>query len=119
MEPFSDTNTLPLSIAQVDSTVYEESGPVPAPENGAAAGNSATAELSAVHEQLLAAVVTRVGEVEAAEWALDQAKSACEVQIGAALSAGVPIEDVAEAAGVCASALAQFTGEAASASQED
>lgn len=112
MEPFSDTNTLPLSIAQIDSTVYEEPGLVPAPENGA------TAELAGVHEQLLAAVITRVGEVEAAEWALDQAKSACEVQIRAALSAGVPVEKVAEAAGVCATALAQFTGEPASARQE-
>jgi hypothetical protein len=66
--------------------------------------------VAAVRERLLlAAVVTRVGEVEAAEWALDQAKASCKVQIGAALSSGVPAERVALAAGVCASALAEFT----------
>jgi hypothetical protein len=65
--------------------------------------------LSAADERLLAAVVTRVGEVESAEWALDQAKAACNTQIVAALSSGVPVERVALAAGVCASALAEFT----------
>lgn len=65
----------------------------------------APTDLSALREQLLSAVVARVGEVEAAEWALDQAKAACDVQIAAALNAGVPAEKVATAAGVCASAL--------------
>jgi hypothetical protein len=64
-----------------------------------------------VQERLLAAVVTRVGEVEAAEWALDQAKAACNEQMTAALSSGVPAERVAVAAGVCASALPELTGE--------
>lgn len=107
MESFSDTNalplsiaTLPLSIAQVDSTVYVEAALQPVLDTGAA-----TAGLSIAHEQLLAAVVTRVGEVEAAEWALDQAKAARDIQIGAALASGVPTEMVAEAAGISASAL--------------
>lgn len=104
MEPFTDTNTLPLSIAQVDSTVYVEPGVTSAP------AESTAADMLTMREQLLAAVVTRVGEVEAAEWALDQARAARDVQIGAALSAGVPAETVAAAAGVSASALAKFTG---------
>ncbi len=48
-------------------------------------------------------MISRVGEVEAAEWALDQAKAACDVQIAAALAAGVPAAEVATAAGVGAS----------------
>ncbi|MCU1533128.1 MAG: hypothetical protein JWO49_2699 [Arthrobacter sp.] len=102
MEPFTTTNTLPLSIAQVASTVYGEAEPASAP------AQTATAVLPAVHEQLLAAVVTRVGEVEAAEWALDQAKAARDVQLAAALSSGVPTDRVAAAAGVPESALAGF-----------
>ena len=58
----------------------------------------AAADLLALQETLLAAVITRVGEVEAAEWALDQAKAACDVQISAALAAGVPAEKIAAAA---------------------
>jgi hypothetical protein len=102
VEPFTDTNTLPLSIAQVDS--YAESGLASAP------AKKSSADVLALHDRLLAAVVTRVGEVEAAEWALDQAKAACQVQIAAALSSGVPAERVAGAAGICVSALAEFTG---------
>jgi hypothetical protein len=104
VELFTDTSTLPLSIAQVNSTVYVEAEHAPAPAKREAG------DLFAMHEQLLAAVVTRVGEVEAAEWALDQAKAACNEQMAAALSSGVPAEKVAVAAGVCASALAEFTG---------
>ncbi|MET3350914.1 UNVERIFIED_ORG: hypothetical protein ABID57_002613 [Arthrobacter sp. UYEF1] len=63
----------------------------------------AAADLLALHDALLAAVTTRVGEVEAAEWALDQAKAACDVQIAAALAAGVPAEKVVEVAGDLAS----------------
>lgn len=37
--------------------------------------HDAAADLLALHEALLAAVIARVGEVEAAEWALDQAKA--------------------------------------------
>jgi hypothetical protein len=104
VERFTATNTLPLSIAQVDSTAYAESGLVSAP------AKRSSAEVLALHERLLTAVVTRVGEVEAAEWALDQAKAACQVQINAALSSGVPAERVAAAAGICVSALADFIG---------
>ncbi|HET6269318.1 MAG TPA: hypothetical protein VFE00_04490 [Arthrobacter sp.] len=64
-----------------------------------------------MQERLLTAVVTRVGEVEAAEWALDQAKAACDVQIVAALSSGVPAERVAVAAGICASALTELASD--------
>jgi hypothetical protein len=105
VEAFTDTNTVPLSIAQVDSTVYTEPGLASTLANGG------TPDSFAGHERLLAAVVTRVGEVEAAEWALDQAKAACNVQIVAALSAGVPADRVALAAGICAPTLAEFTGE--------
>jgi hypothetical protein len=99
MEPLTDTNTFPLSIAQVDATVYVE------PPLASAMLEKASTDLSVLREQLLAAVIARVGEVEAAEWALDQAKAACDVQITAALAAGVPAEEVAAAAGVGASAL--------------
>jgi hypothetical protein len=104
VELFTDTSTLPLSIAQVNSTVYVEAEHAPAPAEREAG------DLFDLHEQLLAAVVTRVGEVEGAEWALDQAKAACNEQMAAALSSGVPAEKVAVAAGVCASALAEFIG---------
>lgn len=90
MEPFTDTNTLPLSIAHVDSTVQMES-------EQASAGSASPVGSAQLHEQLLAAVVTRIGEVEAAEWALDQAKAARDAQIPAALSAGVAAESVATA----------------------
>jgi hypothetical protein len=93
VEPFTNSNTPPLSIAQVDWTLYRE--PEPAPP----ASKRAAADLLALQEALLAALITRVGEVEAAEWALDQAKAACDVQIAAALAAGVPVEKVVAAAG--------------------
>lgn len=102
MEPFTDTNTLPLSIAQVSSQ----------PESAFASASAARSgtDALALHDRLLAAVLTRVGEVEAAEWALDQAKAACQVQLATALSAGVPAVRIAEAAGICASALAELVG---------
>jgi hypothetical protein len=58
---------------------------------------------------ILAAVFARAGEVEAAEWALDQAKAACDEQIIAAVSAGVPTVKIAEAAGVCATVVTDLT----------
>lgn len=97
MEPFTNSNTPPLSIAQVDWTIAGEHEPE------SPASKRAAADLLAVQEALLAAVTTRVGEVEAAEWALDQAKAACEVQIEAALAAGVPADKVMAAAGELAS----------------
>jgi hypothetical protein len=97
VEPFTDSNTPPLSIAQVDWALDEEH------EQAPPGSKKAAADLLAFHETLLAAVVTRVGEVEAAEWALDQAKAACSAQIAAALAAGLPAEEVIAAAGEQAS----------------
>ena len=97
MEPFINSNTPPLSIAQVDWALYGER------ELAALGSQSPAADLLAVQESLLAAVITRVGEVEAAEWALDQAKTACVVQIAAALAAGVSAEKLEAAAGELAS----------------
>jgi hypothetical protein len=94
MEPFTDTSALPLSIAQVEPAVLAAPELVAVPD-----GESTSTDVSMVHEQLLAAVITRVGEVEAAEWSLDQAKAACDAQIRAALASGVPADKVAEAAG--------------------
>lgn len=102
MELFTDTNTLPLSIAEISSHPESRSGSLP-PGSGV--------DVLALHDRLLAAVVTRAGEVEAAEWALDQAKAACQVQLAAALSAGVPADRIAEAAGICASALVGLVGQ--------
>ncbi|MET1152690.1 hypothetical protein [Arthrobacter sp.] len=102
MEPFTNSNTPPLSIAQVDWTLY--GGHELAPPGS----KKAAPDLFALHEALLAAVTTRVGEVEAAEWALDQAKTACDVQIAAALAAGVPAEKVLEVAGELASTPTEF-----------
>lgn len=102
MAPFSETNTPPLSIAQADWALHEE--PEPAPP----VSKKAAADLLALHETLLAAVTTRVGEVEAAEWALDQAKAACDLEIAAALAAGVPAEKVMAAAGELASTPTEF-----------
>jgi hypothetical protein len=99
MEPFAETNTLPLSIAQIDVSLYADQDPEP--EMGE---NACPDE----HEQLLVALVTRTGELEAAEWVLDQAKAAFDAQIAAALSAGVPAEKVAEAAGLPVDSLARF-----------
>lgn len=102
MDPFTDTNTLPLSIAQVSATVYAEPEPTTNP------AMNEPADLPALHEQLLAAVVTLAGELEAATWALDQTKAAYDLRIAAALSAGIPAKTVAEAAGVTEAALARF-----------
>jgi hypothetical protein len=99
-----ETNTLPLSIADVDSTVYLDLGTAPSPEAVTGAG----ARLSPAQAHMLAAVACRAGEVEAAEWALDQAQASCHEQIVAALSSGLSPEQVAEAAGVCASAIAEI-----------
>jgi hypothetical protein len=99
MEPFSDTNALPLSIAQIDVSLYAEQGPAPDLAKSAAPDQQ---------EQLIVALVTRTGELEAAEWVLDQAKAAVEAQIAAALAAGVAAERVAEAAGVPVDSLARF-----------
>jgi hypothetical protein len=102
VEPFIDSNTPPLSIAQVDWTLHGEHELAPTSSKGAAG------DLLALQETLLAAVIIRVGEVEAAEWALDQAKTACEVQIAAALAAGVPAEKLVAAAGELASTPTEF-----------
>lgn len=83
--PYTDINTLPLSIADVEPDATGE-------PDGAAAVSSV------VQDQLLAAVVTRAGEVEAAEWALDQARTARDAQIKAALEAGVPPDSIQRAA---------------------
>ncbi|QHK20657.1 hypothetical protein GU243_13985 [Pseudarthrobacter psychrotolerans] len=53
-------------------------------------------------------MTTRVGEVEAAEWALDQAKAACDLEIAAALAAGVPADKVVAVAGDLASTPTEF-----------
>lgn len=102
MEPFINSNTPPLSIAQVDWALYGER------ELAALGSPSPAADLLAIQESLLAAVMCRVGEVEAAEWALDQAKTACVVQIAAALAAGVPAEKLVAAAGELASTSIEF-----------
>lgn len=94
LEPFTSSNTPPLSIAEVDWTLGEEE-----PGLASSAAKEAAADLLAVQEGLLAAVFTRIGEVETAEWALDQAKAVGKVQIAAALAAGVPVEQVMAAAG--------------------
>ncbi|NKX49436.1 hypothetical protein HER39_02335 [Arthrobacter deserti] len=98
-----ETSTLPLSIASIDSTVYLDTGTASAP----ASGLGAPAGLSQGQTHMLAAVACRAGEGEAAEWALDQANASCEGQIVAALSAGLSYEMVAEAAGLCTSAIAE------------
>lgn len=76
-----------------DSTVHGEPG------LATPGAKSAAAELLALQGALLPAVITRVGEVEAVEWALNQAKAACDVQIAAPLAAGVSAETVAAVAG--------------------
>jgi hypothetical protein len=102
VEPFSNSNTPPLSIAQADWTLYGERELAPP------GSKKAAADLLAIHESLLAAVTTRVGEVEAAKWALDQARAACDVEIAAALAAGVPAEKVVAVAGELASTPTEF-----------
>lgn len=102
MEPFTDSNTPPLSVAQVDWALQGERRPAPPVSENAAA------DLLTMHETLLAEVTARVGEVEAAEWALDQAKAACETEIAAALAAGVPAERIVAAGGELASIPTKF-----------
>ena len=93
MEPFTNSSTPPLSIAQVDWALDGER------KLAALGSKRPDADMLAIQEALLAAVICRVGEVEAAEWALDQAKTACVVQVTAALAAGVPAEKLVAAAG--------------------
>jgi hypothetical protein len=109
VEQFAETRTLPLSIAHVDPSVYVEPGLAEAPS--AVPVVEGPSDPLALHEQLVAAVAARAGEVEAAEWALDQAKAAYNAQILAALSAGIAVEKVAAAAGVDPAALADSVGE--------
>ena len=72
-------------------------------------GAGAPSDPAPAWETVLAAVFARAGEVEAAEWALDQAKAACDEQIIAAVSAGIPAAKIAEAAGVCAAVVTEMT----------
>ncbi|WP_262107379.1 hypothetical protein [Arthrobacter sp. Marseille-P9274] len=106
MEPIAETKTLPLSIAALDAGVSLEVPPgrLPTPDED----TDAMASLSPVQKKALAAVTVRAGEVEAAEWALDQAKAACDAQITTALASGIPAETVAAAAGVCAAAVGKL-----------
>jgi hypothetical protein len=60
VEPFTNSNTPALSIAQVDWTFYGEHELAPP------GSKQAAADLLALPEALLAAVTTCVGEVEAA-----------------------------------------------------
>jgi hypothetical protein len=92
MDPFTDTTTLPLSIAQVKPDA------VGVPDGTTVHDTTAVIGSSVLHEQLLVAVVTRAGEVEAAEWALDQAKAARDAQVRAALEAGISADTVEQAA---------------------
>lgn len=105
VEDLADSSTLPLPVTPVNPILGEDPriAPVPAPE--------VTAEMSEVRDRLLAAAVTSIGEVEAAEWALDQAKAARDLQITAALASGVPVEEVAAATGLTTSAVSAFAGE--------
>jgi hypothetical protein len=104
VEDFTDTSTLPLSIPPVNPVLYED------PRLSSVRAPELTADMSEVRERLLAAVVISIGEVEAAEWALDQAKATCDLEIAAALASGVPVEKVAAATGLTASALSAFAG---------
>ncbi|WP_150110027.1 hypothetical protein [Crystallibacter crystallopoietes] len=111
----NETSTLPLSIAELDSTVYVESSPTAVPPVEEETRTFGPDGLTEGQQKALAAVTVRAGEVEAAEWTLDQAKAACNAQIAAALASGVPAETVAEAAGVCAAVVADLAREAAAA----
>jgi hypothetical protein len=106
MKPQIETPTLPLSIADVDSTVYLHPETTASPATMAAAG--APDGLSGEQMNMLAAVACRAGQVEAAQWALDQAQAVADEQIVAALSLGLPSERVAMAAGVPASQVAEI-----------
>jgi hypothetical protein len=106
MKPQIPTNTSPISIASIDSTVYRSRSVDRAPQMPAVTGLPGTP--SPAQARMLAAVVSRSGEVEAAEWALDQAKAVAGEQMIAALSAGLSTEQLAEAAGVCEYAVAEI-----------
>ncbi|WP_336716445.1 hypothetical protein [Arthrobacter sp. USHLN218] len=103
MEPIAEPKTLPLSVVALEADVSLESAPeiLPLPD----VETDAVASLSPEQKKALAAVTVRAGAVEAAEWALDQAKAACDEEIGAAVAAGIPLEIVSAAAGVCAAAV--------------
>lgn len=105
MAPVIETSGLPLAIAQIDPTVDVY---LPVAGGAAGAGTGAPSDRMSPWEMNLAAVFARAGEVESAEWALDQAKAACDEQIIAAFTAGVPAEKIAEAAGVCASVVTEL-----------
>jgi len=90
-------------MASIDSTVYLDSGPASSPP--AVGGEGTPAGLSPAQSRMWAAVVSRAGAVEAAEWALDHAMTSCDEQIVAALSSALPPEVVAKAAGMPASAI--------------
>lgn len=105
VEDLTDSSTPTLPVTPVNPIRYED------PRLASVRAPEVTAEIAEVRERLLAAAVTSIGEVEAAEWALDQAKAACDLQITAALASGVPVEEVAAATGLTASALSAFAGE--------
>lgn len=100
MQPFSNT-PFPLSIAQLDSSVCREPRST---QPAAACPDSRQAHM-------LAALCVRSAEVESAEWALDQSVLVRNEQIMAALSAGIPAEQVSAATGLTASEL-EHTAEA-------
>lgn len=107
MEPIAEPKTLPLSVAALEADVSLESAPevLPLPD----VETDAVASLSSEQKKALAAVTVRAGAVEAAEWALDQAKAACTEEIRAAVAAGIPLEIVSAAAGVCGAAASSLS----------
>jgi hypothetical protein len=117
MEPIPEIKTLPLSIADLDSAAPME--PEPTTAAPAAAGSDLVAGLSLDQQEALTAVTVLAGEVEAAEWALDQLQTACNAQIAVALQSGVPRDTVAAAAGICASAMDGLIAEEIPASEGD
>ncbi|NKX55803.1 hypothetical protein [Arthrobacter mobilis] len=108
MDQIPRTSVLPPSIATVDSTVYVE--PEAAAVLSIRTADDQAAGSAVLQERLLAGIVARSGELEAAEWAVDQAQAALDEQIVSALSAGVPPEQVAEAAGLGVAELPEFAG---------
>ena len=90
MQPFDNT-TLPLSVAEADSTVLREPN---SPDSWE------------VH--ILEALSARSAEVETAEWALDQSVSVRNEQIKAALAAGIPVGEVSAATGLSTVELEQI-----------
>lgn len=78
MEPFTNSCPPPLVHCPGRLGLYGER------ELAARGSKRPDADMLATQEALLAAVICRIGEVEAAEWTRDQAKTACVVQIAAA-----------------------------------